>query len=393
MTPSGRVCLKKLLLSKLAENGGQDPFTSAPLSEDQLVTLSQQNVIPPRPPGVTTMPSLLGLVGKEYESLVLELFDTRKALEETRQELSHALYQNDAAVRVVARLSMERDEARQELQQWKSSGGGAVEATTTTTEATENAEPPSKRAKTTTESQESSGIPAEDLETMTATWQTLSKQRKEQKKSLVVVSPESLTSSLQEVDKKNWHKTRNKAGIVDLKYTFISKQILTAGRDKQLICYSLDSKTLTHTINVGVVVSCCDILGNTVVAALPDASVVQYVDGQAVGEPLQVAEDGSTAVDITLHPTGKHVVVTLSSGKILFCGINESGIKVLYTFEAPSNDIVYTSGGLHPDGLICAAGTSAGAIHLWDFKNQKLADTYEVSLLLSVSCRLLSLSL
>ena len=68
------------------------------------------------------MPALLGLVGKEYEAFVLELFDTRKALEETRKELSHALYQNDAAVRVVARLAQERDEARQELANWKASG-------------------------------------------------------------------------------------------------------------------------------------------------------------------------------------------------------------------------------------------------------------------------------
>lgn len=48
---------------------------------------------------------------------MLELFDTRKALEDTRKELSQALYQNDGAIRVVARLCQERDQARQQLEQ------------------------------------------------------------------------------------------------------------------------------------------------------------------------------------------------------------------------------------------------------------------------------------
>jgi pre-mRNA-processing factor 19 len=43
---------------------------------------------------------------------VLESFYLKKHLHETREELSHALYQHDASLRVIAKVIKERDEAR-----------------------------------------------------------------------------------------------------------------------------------------------------------------------------------------------------------------------------------------------------------------------------------------
>jgi pre-mRNA-processing factor 19 len=76
VTPSGHICIKRLLLTKLSENGGLDPFESKlPLSEDQLVTLqtpgSGGSMAPPRPQA-TSLPNLLGLLQKEYDAMVSE---------------------------------------------------------------------------------------------------------------------------------------------------------------------------------------------------------------------------------------------------------------------------------------------------------------------------------
>jgi pre-mRNA-processing factor 19 len=58
----------------------------------------------------------------EWDEVMSEVFTLRQHLESTRQELSQALYQHDAACRVIARLMVERDEARSMVANVRESG-------------------------------------------------------------------------------------------------------------------------------------------------------------------------------------------------------------------------------------------------------------------------------
>lgn len=105
----GSVFEKRLIEAYIAENG-KDPVTGDELSTDELIEVKTQRVVRPRPPTLTSIPSLLSVFQEEWDALALETFTLRQTLAQTRQELSAALYQHDAAVRVIARLTKERDE-------------------------------------------------------------------------------------------------------------------------------------------------------------------------------------------------------------------------------------------------------------------------------------------
>lgn len=107
---TGLLFERKLITELIANNGALCPVTSTPLTPEDLIPLRTNPAVKPRAPTSSSIPSMLGALQDEWDSLALETFSLRKQLYAVRQELSHALYQHDAAVRTIARLLKERDE-------------------------------------------------------------------------------------------------------------------------------------------------------------------------------------------------------------------------------------------------------------------------------------------
>jgi len=110
---SGQVFERRLIIKYLAENG-TDPTTGEKLEESDLVPIKYSaKSAPPRPASATSIPALLHLFQNEWDSMMLESFALKQNNHSLRQQLSHALYKEDAATRVIARLIKERDAARE----------------------------------------------------------------------------------------------------------------------------------------------------------------------------------------------------------------------------------------------------------------------------------------
>ncbi len=89
------------------------PHTGAPLSPSDLVELT------PTPvqvlPAYQSIPPLVEKLQGELDALVLETHMLKQSLRERREELATGLYRQDAAIRVIARLTEQRDQDRERI--------------------------------------------------------------------------------------------------------------------------------------------------------------------------------------------------------------------------------------------------------------------------------------
>lgn len=122
---SGAV-FEKRLIEKYIEENGKDPVSGEELDVEELLPIKSARIVRPRPPTLTSIPALLSQFQNEWDSLAIETYNLREQLARTREELATALYQHDAAVRVIARLTKERDQAREAVERATTSGDAMV---------------------------------------------------------------------------------------------------------------------------------------------------------------------------------------------------------------------------------------------------------------------------
>lgn len=111
---------ERRVIEKHLNDTGQCPITGVEMNPvTDLIELQVPLTAQPKPIEATSIPGALTLLQSEWDSQMLQVYNLRKSLDQTRKELAHSLYQHDAACRVIARLIKEKDQAEATTRQAK----------------------------------------------------------------------------------------------------------------------------------------------------------------------------------------------------------------------------------------------------------------------------------
>lgn len=226
VSPKSGAVFDKNLIIKYIEEFGKDPTNDIDLTPEELIPLKlNDHISETLRPNTTSIPALLQSLQNEWEVNMLYTYRVRRELQRARQELSHSLYRNDAALRTIARLNQQLAAARTAL------AGMEKPDPTTAMEVNADDEP---------------GLDEEFLAKLEKKSEQLTSARKQRGK-----EPPNTDAKVDEIEKmefqrenKNLHDS-NPAGIIcmDMKGTMTA----TGGADKKVVLYNLENDTVEAT--------------------------------------------------------------------------------------------------------------------------------------------------
>ncbi|KAI1822517.1 WD40-repeat-containing domain protein [Xylaria intraflava] len=327
---SGSV-FEKRLIEKYIEENGKDPVSGEDLALDDLLAIKSARVVRPRPPTLTSIPALLTTFQNEWDALALETYNLKEQLTRTREELATALYQHDAAIRVIARLTRERDEARDALSRVSISAGGDT-------------------ASGDAMAVDNEGLSADLIAKVDETQARLSKSRKKRPVPKGWTTPDEITTFAIE--------TTNSLPVANpTTLTCEGGYAAVGGLEGEVAVYSVEADTLERSITVGEPVTDSIWEGSRVYFSTAKGSVKVFDSGNEVAS---FTDHAGPATGLAMHPS-----------KAILASVGADKSFVFYDLDNLQRATrVYTDAGLttcafHPDGHLFAAGTDAGDIKLF----------------------------
>jgi len=316
---------------------------------------------------------MLAIFQNEWDDLMLETHATKQQLHATRKELSHALYQHDAACRVIARLIKERDESRQlvlKLQRGVASGQ-RLQGTSD-----RNASAPSFVG----------GLDPSVVAHMTEFWKKTSKQRKKRPISKQLATCDAIG---------DWSRSSttelfgSKSGATDITICQRSGTVIITGGASGVAwlasahAAAVTADTFAETCSIVPTTAC--VPGTAFATSGADAITIWKADGGMLTAAVIVEQPGVTSVEA--HPTGDYVAAMAHDATwALFALESQMGTSRKLAHASPvdadASAKEHASAPLkfHPDGLILATPTASSRGHfirIWDVKEQKHVHSFD----------------
>ncbi|KAI8994743.1 WD40-repeat-containing domain protein [Pilobolus umbonatus] len=363
---SGNIFEKRLIEKYITDNG-KDPINGEELTVDDLIEIKTiPETVKPRPPLLSSVPSLLSSLQNEWDSVMLESFTLKQQYQQVRQELSHALYQNDAATRVIARLKKERDAAREALANVQAHLGTPAPAP----------------VQEDTMEVDSKAIPVEVIQKFESTSEALSQARRSKKKAPADFTSVDTVKEFKEVSSvPSLHSARS-PGISCLDVNHSENLILTGGNDKHVQIYNkAEEKVIANLTGHTKKITSVKFRGQEVendiaISAAADKQVRIWSNTTEKGYKLghSITAHKGEVTGISVHPSKDYFVSSgLDSKWALYDFENTKPIVEVFDEEIQAG---FTSIAFHPDGMILGAGTGNAAVQIWDVKSQTIAATF-----------------
>ncbi|KAJ3366674.1 hypothetical protein GGF32_003318 [Allomyces javanicus] len=365
---------ERRLIETYVEQHGTCPVSGEPLTKDDLFAVKQPpsadgsstapaNVaVTPKPPTATSIPSLLKSLQTEFDAAMLETHSLKVQNASLRQEMSRALYQHDAACRVVARLMSEKEQLKREIDVLKAQ---VREAATAPAPLAAPIPPPAAAPTAQEDAMDVDrpavpALPADVVAEIEATSEQLSKTRKKRK-----------TPDMATVDQIKTYASRSAfdvtyAGVAHLAVvlpvpTADPTVLALAGKSKgvALYEYSGDHKHIGNLPIKQTKVTALAVLQHD--ATMPAFAVAQKDHLTITTVNAVVAEYASPSpiVGIAVHPSGKYVAVATDARVALVQLTAENAVAELYVLDvATTAHGAVTHVAFHPDGVLLAIGTA-----------------------------------
>ncbi|EGG10232.1 uncharacterized protein MELLADRAFT_33857, partial [Melampsora larici-populina 98AG31] len=386
-TKSGYVYERKLILKYLKENDGKDPISGDVLEASDLIdvkTVPSAPAPPPRASTLSSVPALLHVLQNEWDAGMLECYELRKQNATLRQELSHALYKEDASMRVLARVIRERDEAREALGSVQSSLGAVTTAG-------------SHPSQTDTEMKDGApaamGLGDEVIERINSTSQALSATRKKRKVPAGYATPASLKSYTQQISIPSLHSTKP-PGITCMQVTGQNDCLLvTGGMDKTVQIYNRETEKVVATLKGSTKKIACLVVVDgqqataeslpKLIAAAYDKTIRLWAPSEKKTGYVAAGTLSNHTAEITgldLHPSGTLLLSGSLDGTWAIHDLQHASGAATTLITVSLGDVPagvgISSVQWHPDGVILAAGLSDSSIKIFDAKSSSCAATF-----------------
>uniref|UniRef100_A0AAY4C0E2 Pre-mRNA-processing factor 19 n=1 Tax=Denticeps clupeoides TaxID=299321 RepID=A0AAY4C0E2_9TELE len=353
---SNQVFERRLIEKYIAENGA-DPMNGQPLSEEQLIDIKVSHPIRPKAPSATSIPAILKSLQDEWDAVMLHSFTLRQQLQTTRQELSHALYQHDAACRVIARLTKEVTAAREALATLKPQAGLIVP------QAIPASQPAAVGA---------GGEPMDINDQVGMTADIIQKVRLlSQESSLWTSVPQTPTKFSQVSPQHHLHCPFSiHLSTFAFNCHFPLCLMPSGGADKNVVVFDRKEEQIVATLK-GHTKKVTSVIfhpsQSLVFSASPDSTIrVWSVSGSNCVQVVRAHDAAVTG--LSLHATGDYLLSSSEDQYWAFSDIQTGRVLTKVTDEAAG--CALTCAQFHPDGLIFGTGTADSQIKIWDLKER-----------------------